>query len=124
MRLASDGKLSLDEPMYSYWTDPDLKDNPWAELLSPVCVCRTKPDSRTGGVRQTMLLTIRWKPGTQTGYSGEGYNYVARFAEKKTGRSFEDLAQQYVFDPIGMKNTSYTPKDWEAVKKSCCGGGL
>jgi CubicO group peptidase (beta-lactamase class C family) len=52
------------------------------------------------------------EPGTNTGYSGEGYDYVARFAEKKLGSPFEDLAKEYVFDPIGMKDTAYTPRDW------------
>jgi CubicO group peptidase (beta-lactamase class C family) len=112
LRLASDGKLSLDEPMYSYWTDSDLKDNAWAKLLTPR-LCLSHQTGFANWRRETNnVLTIQWEPGTQTSYSGEGYNYVARFAEKKTGRSFEDLAQRYVFDPIGMKDTSYTPKDW------------
>jgi CubicO group peptidase (beta-lactamase class C family) len=63
----------------------------------------------TGGV-----LKIRWEPGTQTGYSGEGYNYVGRFVEKKMAKSFDALAQEIVFDPIGMKDTSYTAKEWYA----------
>src|SRR5579863_8189593 len=38
-RLASAGKLSLDELTSPYWTDPDLKDNPWAKLLTPrICL--------------------------------------------------------------------------------------
>jgi CubicO group peptidase (beta-lactamase class C family) len=61
----------------------------------------------TGGV-----LKIRWEPGTQTGYSGEGYNYVGRFTEKKMAKPFDELAQEMVFDPIGMKETSYTSKEW------------
>jgi hypothetical protein len=44
------------------------------------------------------MLQFQWQPGTQFGYSGEGFDYVARFAEKKTGRPFEELAQEYVFD--------------------------
>lgn len=56
--------------------------------------------------------------GDKTGYSGEGYDYVARFAEKKTGRPWEVLAQQYVFDEIGMHSTSYTPRDWWAGRQA------
>ena len=33
---------------------------------------------------------------------GEGYDYVGRFAEKRTRRDFESLAQQYVLGPAGM----------------------
>jgi len=114
LRLASAGKLSLDESMSPFWLDPDIKDDPQNELLTPkLCLSHQTGFANwrrmTGGV-----LKIRWKPGTQTGYSGEGYNYVGRFAEKKLTRPFDVLAQEKVFDPIGMKETSYTAKDWYA----------
>ncbi len=110
LRLASQRKLSLDEPISPYWVDPDLKDNPWASLLTPrICLAHETgfPNWRgmTGGV-----LTFKFQPGTAMGYSGEGYNYIAHFAEKKTGVSFDQLAKTYVFDPIGMHDTSYTPQ--------------
>ena len=112
LRLASAGKLSLDESMLPYWVDPDIKDDPQSELLTPrLCLSHQTGFANwrrmAGGV-----LKIRWKPGTQTGYSGEGYNYVGRFAEKKLGKPFDALAQEMVFDSIGMKDTSYTAKDW------------
>jgi CubicO group peptidase (beta-lactamase class C family) len=112
LRLASADKLSLDESMSPFWLDPDIKDDPWSKLLTPrLCLSHQTGFANwrrmTGGV-----LKIRWKPGTQTGYSGEGYNYVGKFAEKKLARPFDALAQEMVFDPIGMKETSYTTKDW------------
>lgn len=112
LRLASAGKLSLDESMAPYWVDPDIKDDPWTKLLTPrLCLSHQTgfPNWRrmTGGV-----LKIRWEPGTQSGYSGEGYNYVGRFTEKRMGEPFDALAQEMVFDPIGMKETSYTVKKW------------
>jgi CubicO group peptidase (beta-lactamase class C family) len=110
LRLASDGKLSLDEPISAYWTDPDVKDNPWSKLLTArLCLSHQTgfPNWRTKDG-----LQFKFEPGTKTGYSGEGYEYLAHYAEKKTGVSFEDLAKQYVFEPIGMKDTSYTPQPW------------
>ena len=64
------------------------------------------------------MLTFQWEPGTKTGYSGEGFDYVARFAEQKTGQPWEALAQHYVFDEIGMRDTSYTPRDWWAGRQA------
>jgi CubicO group peptidase (beta-lactamase class C family) len=112
LRLASAGKLLLDESMSPFWVDPDIKDDPQSKLLTTrLCLSHQTGFANwrrmTGGV-----LKIRWKPGTQTGYSGEGYNYVGRFTENKLGRDFDALAQEMVFDPIGMKETSYTTKDW------------
>jgi CubicO group peptidase (beta-lactamase class C family) len=114
LRLASAGKLSLNESMSPFWLDPDIKDDPRSKLLTPrLCLSHQTgfPNWRgkTGGV-----LKIQWDPGTQTGYSGEGFNYVGRFTEKKLGEPFDLLAQEMVFDPIGMKDTSYTAKDWHA----------
>ena len=114
LRLASAVKLSLDESMSPFWLDPDIKDDPRSKLLTPrLCLSHQTgfPNWRrkTGGV-----LKIQWDPGTQTGYSGEGFNYVGRFTEKKLGKPFDLLAQEMVFDPIGMKDTSYTAKDWHA----------
>ena len=118
LRLASQGKLSLDEPVFRYWTDPDVKSNPWNELLTAE-LCLSHQTGFTNWRYQTHnILTFQWQPGTQTGYSGEGYDYVARFAEKKTGQPFLSLAQQYVFDPIGLKDTSYIPEPWWAGRQA------
>ena len=112
LRLTSQGKLSLDEPVYSYWTDWDVKDNPWSKLLTArLCLSHQTGFPNWRGQNPDKVLNFKWQPGTNTGYSGEGYNYVARYAENRVGRSFEDLAQQYVLDPISMKDTSYTPRD-------------
>jgi len=118
LRLASEQRLSLDEPMSPFWTDPDIKDNPWTKLLTPR-ICLSHQTGFTNWRYQTKgVLTFQWEPGTKTGYSGEGFDYVARFAEKKTGQPWEVLAQQYVFDEIGMRDTSYTPRDWWAGRQA------
>src|SRR6202161_3787280 len=114
LRLASAGKLSLNESMSPFWLDPDIQDDPRSKLLTPrLCLSHQTGFANwrrmTGGV-----LKIRWEPGTQTGYSGEGYNYVGRFAEKKMGKPFDAVAQQIVFDAIDMTETSYTAKEWYA----------
>ena len=112
LRLASAGKLSLDEPISAYWVDPDVKANPWQRLLTPRLCLSHQTGFPNWRYQTNNVLKFQWEPGTRTGYSGEGYDYVARFAEKKLGRPFEALAQEYVFDPIGMKDTAYSPRDW------------
>jgi CubicO group peptidase (beta-lactamase class C family) len=118
VRLASAQKLSLDEPMSPFWVDPDIKDNPWTKLLTPR-ICLSHQTGFTNWRYQTKgVLTFQWEPGTKTGYSGEGFDYVARFAEKKTGEPWEVLAQEYAFNEIGMRDTSYTPRDWWAGRQA------
>ena len=112
LRLASAGKLSLDEPIWPYWTDPDVKDNQWNKLLTPR-LCLSHQTGFTNWRYQTKnTLQFQWEPGTRFGYSGEGFDYLGHFIEKKLDTPFEVLAQQYLFDPLDMKNTSYTPRVW------------
>jgi CubicO group peptidase (beta-lactamase class C family) len=42
LRLASDGKRSLDESIAEYWIDPDVKDNAWNKRLTLVSAYLTK----------------------------------------------------------------------------------
>ena len=111
LRLASSGKLSLDEPMARYWTDPDIATDPRRDRLTARIALAHQtgfPNWRPEGGR----LTFTSDPGAKFGYSGEGYDYLGRFAEKRVGKSFEVLAQEYVLGPVGMRNTSYSKRAW------------
>ncbi len=55
----------------------------------------------------TNQLEFQFKPGDQYHYSGEGYHYLQKVIEEKTGKSLETLAQEYVFTPLGMKHTHF-----------------
>lgn len=109
LRLASQGKITLDEPMSAYWVDPDLVGDPRAERLTP----RLALSHRTGfpNWRGKKPLTFIHEPG-EWGYSGEGYQYVTRFVETKTGSDLESLADRLVFEPSGMLSTAYTERPW------------
>jgi CubicO group peptidase (beta-lactamase class C family) len=112
LRMASQNKLQLDEPLSPFWVDPDVKDNPWANLLTPR-ICLSHQTGFANWRRTTnKVLTFKFQPGTQSSYSGEGFFYVARFTQNKAQQPFDVLAQQYVLGPIGMANTSFTTKPW------------
>jgi CubicO group peptidase (beta-lactamase class C family) len=110
LRLVSKGAFSLDESMAPTFVDPDIAGDPRNTLLT----ARIALSHQTGfpNWRDKTGLKFQFDPGTAYGYSGEGYQYVARFVEKKTGHSFEDLAQTYLFGPEGMTRTSYVGEPW------------
>lgn len=114
LRLIARGRISLDEPMSRYWIDPDIADDPRRDLLTP----RLSLSHRTGFPNWRYetgdTLKLLRTPGEAFGYSGEGFEYMARFAEKKTGTPFERLAQALVFGPSGMRETAYTRRPWFA----------
>ncbi|HEY0231824.1 MAG TPA: serine hydrolase domain-containing protein [Dokdonella sp.] len=114
LQLASARRLSLDEAMAATWTDPDIAHDERRLLLTPRLALSHRsgfPNWRrqTGGV-----LTFKSAPGAAIGYSGEGYEYVARFAQEKMHTDFEALAQRQIFDALGMHDTSYTRRAWFA----------
>jgi CubicO group peptidase (beta-lactamase class C family) len=112
LRLASQNKLRLDESIYPYWVDPDIKNNPWNKLLTPR-LCLSHQTGFANWRRMTNnVLTFKFQPGTQSSYSGEGYFYAAHFVQNKTHEPLDRLAQQYVLGPIGMKDTAFTTQEW------------
>ncbi|MEM1181293.1 MAG: serine hydrolase domain-containing protein [Acidobacteriota bacterium] len=109
LRLASQGVLSLDEPMATHWVDPDLADDPRHESLTP----RMALNHTTGFPNWRFFLDdgkLRFlkDPGTAYGYSGEGFDYVMRWAEKKLGRDFPSLMADQVFKPVGMGGVTFS----------------
>jgi CubicO group peptidase (beta-lactamase class C family) len=113
LRLVSAGKLSLDEPMDRYWSDPDLSRDPRRVKLT----VRMALSHRTGlpNWRDAKGLAFNHDPGTTTGYSGEGYQYAARYAERRTGQSFEALSGRWLFAPAHMRATGYVSAQGASV---------
>jgi CubicO group peptidase (beta-lactamase class C family) len=48
-------------------------------------------------------------PGKEFRYSGGGYVLVQKLIEDVTERTLSDLAQELVFDPLGMDSTTFEP---------------
>jgi CubicO group peptidase (beta-lactamase class C family) len=110
LRLISKGAFGLDDPISATWTDPDIANDPRAKSLT----LRILLSHRSGFPNwrdRAVGLRFQSSPGT-IGYSGEGYEYAAHFAEKKTGKPFEVLAQSNLFDIEGMHDASYVRKAW------------
>lgn len=104
LRLVAQGRLSLDESIAHYWIDPDLKDNPNVHLLTPrMLLTHTSGFLNWRYFSDDGKLDFIHPPGTAFGYSGEGFEYLAKYAENKLNIAFEDLVKSTIFEPIGMK---------------------
>ena len=111
LQLVADGRIALDEPMAAHWVDPDLAADPRHRLLTPRMALSHRigfPNWRPRGGP----LRFEHDPGTGYHYSGEGYSYLARFAEHKLGTGIDELARRYVFDPFGMRRSAFTRQPW------------
>lgn len=108
LRLISLGKWKLDEPLDTYWTDPDIINDPRHHKLTT----RTVLTHQTGfpnwrWMNADKKLNFQFDPGTKYQYSGEGFEYLRKALEKKFGKSLDQLAKELIFQPLKMHNTNY-----------------
>ena len=108
LRLVSQGLWSLDEPLYHYWTDPDVMNDPRSKLLTTRYVLA----HQTGFVNWRWLhstgkLTFDFEPGTKTQYSGEGLEYLKHALETKFKMPLAAIVDKYLFKPDGMNETRF-----------------
>ncbi len=52
---------------------------------------------------------LEYEPGTKVVYSDLGIILMAEIIQRLTGKPLDELANEYIFGPLGMKNTMYNP---------------
>ncbi len=109
------GGFHLDRPLTDYrLPDEPYKDDRRLEKITPrLVLCHTTgfPNWRRGYRSDNPKpLQLKRDPGTEFGYSGEGYIYLQRVIEQITGDSLDVYLRQHVLDPLGMTSSSYV---WE-----------
>lgn len=138
MMLVDEGKVSLDDPVEKYL--PEFKGQMVVAERDKEHVLLKKPKhpitvrnvlSHTSGLpfksaveNPTLdMLPLRvavlsyaaqpleFEPDTKYQYSNAGINTAARIIEVISGMSYEDFMQQRLFDPLGMKDTTFWPSE-------------
>lgn len=108
LKLVNKGMWDLDEPVYKYWTDPDIADDPRSKLLTTRHIL-----SHTTGFPnwrwklKDKRLAFEFDPGTKYQYSGEGFEYLREAMEHKFGKTLPQLAQELIFTPLQMNETYF-----------------
>lgn len=105
LKLVNANKWDLDEPLYKYWTDPDIANDPRTKLLTT----RHILSHQTGfpNWQEDGKLAFHFAPGTQYSYSGEGFEYLRKALESKFNKPLEQLASELIFEPLGMHDTRF-----------------
>jgi len=50
---------------------------------------------------------LQFEPGTKFTYSNSGYFLLGAIIEKVTGKSYEQVLRENIFEPAGMKNSGF-----------------
>lgn len=108
LKLVDKGILSLDEPLYQYWVDPDIKrDNRHKKLTPRIVLTHQTGFPNWRYMTESNILAFQFEPGTKHQYSGEGFEYLRKAIENKFGKSIEELAEELVFAPSEMTDTRF-----------------
>lgn len=106
LKLVSQGKWNLDEPLDHFWIDPDIAKDPNHKLLTTRIILSHQtgfPNWRS--FNESKKLDFKFKPGTQYQYSGEGLEYLRKALEKKFRKTLDQLASELIFEPLKMNDT-------------------
>lgn len=109
LKLVNEGKWNLDEPLFRYWLDADIANDPRAKKLTT----RHVLSHQTGFANWRHMnpdekLKFDFDPGARYQYSGEGFEYLRKALEKKFKKTLGELADIYVFKPLQMMDTRFT----------------
>ena len=108
LKLVNKGEITLDEPVANYYMDSDIINQPMAKSITFRHVLSHQsglPNWRY--LHPNNKLVIEFKPGSRYQYSGEGYELMRKAIEVKLNKSFEEIAQELLFDPLTMSNTAF-----------------
>ena len=104
LRLADRREFDLDRPLLDMLEYPRLAQDPRARSIT----ARTVLSHATGLPNWGGdTLRLRFAPGTDYGYSGEGFLFLQKALERVTGRPLDALAEREVFRPLGMTRSSF-----------------
>ncbi len=117
MKLAAQGKMSLDAPVMKYLPQG------YRHRFNPVQAEPTElvTDPRLADITVRMALnhtsglpdwassplTLATAPGAKWGYSGEGYMLLQQAVETVTGLPLDQFMAAEVFKPLGMNRSSF-----------------
>jgi len=98
LKFVNEGKWDLDEPLFHYYTDPDVASNPYSkELTTRQVLSQQSGFDNWRWMNASGKLTFNFKPGTKFNYSGEGFEYLKAAIENKFHESLAKLSDSLLF---------------------------
>jgi CubicO group peptidase (beta-lactamase class C family) len=131
MMMQDAGKLSVDDPVSKYLPEfKDLKDATGKEVIVTLKQCLThssglsevtpQKSGSVTGLKDLMPLIlakpVQFTPGSQWKYCQTGINTAARVVEVVSGQDFATFLDQRLFEPLGMKDTTFYPNEGQAKR--------
>lgn len=122
MHLVEDGKLELDKPLFEYlnyeYQGINYQDERYTTITARMVLSHSTGFPNWRGESN---LEIQFDPGTEFGYSGEGYQYLVKVIEsilKTDYKGLEAYFQEKVAAPLGMNHTKFVQDNYNLSHKA------
>ena len=131
LMLQDDGKLKVSDPVANYIPEFANLKTPSGK---PANLTITQILTHTSGLGEAsgeaarnaktladlvpiwMAAPMQFEPGAKWSYCQSGINAAGRIVEVVSGMSFDAFLQKRLFDPLGMKDTTFYPTDAQRKK--------
>lgn len=117
LKMVDAGTLDLDTPLWDYYHSPRTSGSDDAKKITARMVLNHTtglPNWAAGAGDEESELVPTTAPGTEFGYSGDGFFLLQQTVEHMTGRDFADILQDEVFTPLDMGHSSLVYKEKDA----------
>ena len=118
MKLVEQGIINLDQPLYTYLPYPDIAyDDRYKLITARMVLSHTSGFPNWRIMNKDGKLDIKFTPGTQYLYSGEGFEYLANVVAHLKNiqkNSLQHLFEKEVSIPLDMKCAYFTWNDYVA----------
>jgi CubicO group peptidase (beta-lactamase class C family) len=133
MMLHERGKLNIHNPVAKYLPEfADLKDAQGKHMIITIAQCMQHSSGLSDVPRgadadfenladltkHVVTLPVNFPPDQKWSYCQSGINTAARVVEVVSGKSFEAFVAEELFQPLGMKDTTFSPSA-EQMKRLC-----
>lgn len=118
MLLVDKGQLSVDDPVSKYCTafnTPDKKDISIRQLLTHTSGLPDwypmyyRSNNRQSTYALIGSLPLKYPVGKERHYSDLGFTILGQIIETISGLPLEEFVDKNIFQPLGMKHSSYNP---------------
>ncbi len=115
MRMVDKGVLDLDKPLYQYLPNYDLDyDERYRKITARMVLTHVTGMPNWRYENKGQYLNLRFDPGAEFSYSGEGFEYLGNVVAHLSGgtrKDLEDMIQREVFGPMGGEDAYYMQND-------------
>ena len=102
--------IDLDTPIYRYFPEPLLEDQRYKKITTRMVLSHTSGLPNWRFFNENGQLDIKFTPGTDFHYSGEGYEYLAKalaYIYNTDDDGLDSIIAKEVYEPLEMNSSGF-----------------